>query len=141
MTIQSWKNEFYPVEAQKVAISDALQHSLVKWKGLTAENLSRHEVKSYLGVLKDEVGDEVLCIDSSSCALCVHYLGDDDPHEHQCTGCPLFEVRGVGCDEKTYGRDAPYQCFSSYSAPMPMIALIEEAIVLWRTRVAEPTKR
>jgi len=81
MSLASWKKEFYKTPAYEVSKRFALKHSLRKWQGLLAKNRRKHRV-GFNGI---EVYDEndYLTIDSSSCALCNHYM------ENECNGCPL----------------------------------------------------
>lgn len=39
MSLETWKEEFYPIPADEVPESQALAHSLRKWEGLRKENL------------------------------------------------------------------------------------------------------
>jgi len=46
MTIKTWKEEFYKVKPSKrMSKVEAIQHSLLKWQGLTKSNLKKHGVK------------------------------------------------------------------------------------------------
>ncbi len=96
MSLESWKQEYYPVPADEVSKEDAVKHSLQKWIGLRAENRIRHGVQLYDGELTGTDTDE-LSIDSSSCALCHHYLREVD--DTSCTDCPLAAALGQSCDE------------------------------------------
>lgn len=96
MSLQSWKEEFYPSNAadefqfdptpQKELVIKAIEHSLKKWIGLSPENLKKHDayrrgVDQYetSEIISD--GSEKLCtsyrqrmwIGSSSCSLCQVY--------------------------------------------------------------------
>lgn len=87
MSIKSWCEEFYQVKAthEEACETDvkAIEHSLVKWRGLLPENLKKHHVR--LGVFGNSIehddsadiraGSEVF-LDSSSCALCVKRAWD-----------------------------------------------------------------
>lgn len=109
MSLETWKKEFYPVEADKATGSDlkALQHALKKWKGLTKKNLQKHNIHrpalSYTLVNdedknKDEWIIETFDIADESCALCHRHLyGGRD-----CRKCPLatpqaLALNGIGC--------------------------------------------
>jgi len=44
MSLKTWKEEFYPVEAEDAASNpiEATKHSIQKWKGAMAESLEKH---------------------------------------------------------------------------------------------------
>jgi len=118
MTIATWKEEFYPLDARSIKEEDALSHSIRKWKGLRMENLKRHGLwRAWRKIYDDK---EELAIDGDTCALCVHYIGDDE-----CKECPLFKYLGRKCDED----EGPYSEFATkaYGDPEPMIAALEKA--------------
>lgn len=116
MSIESWKQEFYPVPAEEAATGNvaALKHSIVKWHGLRPENLDKHNVTPvgthYIGTTEN---DSEELAGSGSCALCV--LVSDT-----CAVCVLTEVNST-CGESwhlwVYKRD-----------PEPMIAQLEHAL-------------
>lgn len=122
MSLQTWKDEFYPKPAHQVPESEALQHSLQKWIGLRSENLNKHKLKHSLGIITDS-SKEQLFIDSTSCALCSHYLDKDG--EDECPKCPLTLKRGFACDD---GDNPPYLSLTCDNDPEPMINLIQLAI-------------
>lgn len=129
MSLDTWKSEFYPIEASKVPVEEAVQHSLRKWRGLTKENLEKH------GVIKDEDSTKIMygkggmSIDAHSCALCEHYL-DSYQMDNACEGCPLVTVRGVPCDDDSESSVSPYHEFTGKGNPLPMIAALEKAAAL-----------
>lgn len=94
MSIESWKQEFYPVEADsEMSEQEAILHSIKKWEGLTEENLNKHAVcVNYFKDLHDEFGG-AFDIDSSTCALCAKFLSND------CQDCPLYKKQGFICGE------------------------------------------
>ena len=135
MSFESWKEEFYPMPAEEVRPERALEHSLQKWKGLRPENLKKH------GVVYDKIrqavldpdhpeadhpeGEDRLCIDGDSCALCVHNHDTDDT---LCESCPFYKARGnVACDSARKDEDidqyefVPYFAMTKRSNPEPMI--------------------
>ena len=68
MSIESWKAEFYPVEAAEVSAEDALAHSLKKWQGLQEESLLKHSlVKCRDGI---SIRDQLNGKDTSYCFRC-----------------------------------------------------------------------
>lgn len=133
MSLDSWKKEFYPVEANKVSEENALAHSLQKWDGLRPKNLDRHSVTVYRAVLQDEDGYR-LTIADGSCALCHQYMYEDmDPFSGGvCMACPLYKIRGIPCDVSAGGSEfyetSPYDVFRTKNDPEPMINLIKKAM-------------
>ena len=139
MSLKTWKAEFYPVSARFLVraggtMSELVEHSLRKWVGLRLENIDRHGVKVYYGVLRDS--DGTLDIDSSSCALCAAYF--DIPGVDRCQKCPLSEARGgIPCDRMTATEEAvcgssPWFAFTHAGDPEPMI--------FWLRRTQESLK-
>lgn len=122
-----WIEEFYPVEAEQAAGSDAeaLQHSLKKWQGLRPENLGKHGVIRGPFTTLHAAGSEdpLIYVDGSSCALCKRY-------EAGCKPCPLYAANGG----RTCAESGPLENVSAwgayvrYGSPERMIALIERAI-------------
>lgn len=106
MDKKQWKARYYPVSAEKVPKSKALEHSIQKWIGLLM----------YGNVAK-------LHIDSSTCALCRHYI------RNQCTGCPLYESRGrVRCDWRTASEvGSPYTEWDGRGDAGPMVLALLKA--------------
>lgn len=120
--IETWKAEFYPQEASKVPIENAVAHSLQKWRGLTEENLTKHNLKhnSTSGFhIRRRGGAEpkVFTVDSGSCALCVYYYSD----KTNCRACPLVKHLGARCDES----GQPFNTYIKNGDPSPMIAALE----------------
>lgn len=124
MSLETWKAEFYPVEAQDVPVEDAVRHSLQKWIGLRAENLSRHECwldDNGCDIAVVDSSRDYLYIDSRTCALCEHHRRGG-----ACLNCPLVKVRGRPCDDDE-GFSSPYGQIYKRN-PEPMIALLELAL-------------
>ena len=113
MSVESWIEEYYPVLAANVPKESALAHSYLKWCGLLPENLCKHGVT----VVDYKVGD--VSIDSSSCALCKHYLYS------ACSGCPLASIDAAG---NFNGCDAEYEIWCWEQDPRPMINKLSAAI-------------
>ncbi len=120
MSLETWKAEFYPVEAaSEEALADPIRHSLVKWTGLLQENLNKHAVFVSEHMLK-EGGGGWLPISSATCALCVTY------EEICCNGCPL-DMANKTC---VTGVNNPWSIWVEDGDPKPMIeALKYEALV------------
>lgn len=138
MSLQTWKDEFYPVRAREVDAKDAVEHSLTKWRGLRQENLERHQV-CISGLAVAEVGGSThFTLSASTCALCEHYYNpnkediegdEDDDKGLACETCPLAKARGgYACDrdmpDSATGDAAPYFRLPD---PEPMIRWLEKA--------------
>lgn len=92
MSIESWKAEFYQTDAKSTSsIFEALDHSIVKWKGMLPRNASRHGITHECGsgYICDETG-HAIPMDNHSCALCM-YMND------RCADCPLRLVGNGPC--------------------------------------------
>lgn len=136
MSLQTWKAEFYPTYAKAVSGDDAIAHSLRKWRGLTPENVAKHELhySSVNAVLVEHEGLGRFDIGGDTCALCYWHHADDpdedeDGEEVWCAKCPLAIVRGgKACDQE---RDdeafSPWHEFTRKGDPKPMIFWLEKA--------------
>lgn len=123
MSIETWKAEFYPVEADKVPEELAVEHSLRKWRGMTAENLAKHCVDVDTGFVYEPGRFKgAFEIDSESCALCQVHLREKS--DKLCGRCPLLQHLGKRCDEDDDGR-SPFRVFMYNDDPLPMIAALE----------------
>ena len=129
MSLETWKQEFYPIPAGEVPVDQAAEHSLRKWIGLRPENLTRHGVSSYGRSLIDDERQDLLAIDGESCALCVHHLDNFAG----CPRCPLCLHLGGPCDLK----GQPYHVFLHTGDPKPMIAALQ-AVVDEQNKEATP---
>jgi hypothetical protein len=118
MTLQTWKDEYYDIEASE-AIDNPLtaaQHSLKKWRGLTLENLQKHGLEKEGGSRSIWNGwGGRLNIDGYTCALCI--LVDDN-----CRKCGLWEL-GYGCKA-----DQEYGIWYYRDDPLPMIKALGELV-------------
>lgn len=117
MSLQSWKDEFYHVEADSKLIVDDLSattHSLQKWRGLRYENLRKHGLFSGFDFIYDPDTSECLYIDGGTCALCRFYC--------YCGSCVLKHHLGSRCDEDN---TMPYVIWLDIDDPEPMIAALE----------------
>lgn len=117
MSMKTWKEKFYPVEAEVAAkdgVLAAVDHSIKKWEGLTQENLKAHGVRQQLHVITT-LGNPMANIKSPNnfsvngrtCALCVLFATQG---KWECDGCPLYEVRGAKCFKDGVDR-SPYRAF------------------------------
>jgi hypothetical protein len=130
MSLDTWKKEFYPVDAYDVKEKDAIAHSLQKWIGLRAKNLLKHE----LWRDKREIcyGDPICVSDSldicsETCALCVQYYNELDGYS--CNKCPLVKVLGRPCDQPK-GVYSHFTMFMRAGDPEPMIRALRCALKL-----------
>ena len=138
MSLDSWKKEYYPVPAEEVDLSNAIEHPLRKWRGLRPDALEEHNVTVINGLLFDAEDfaesrrnlRPYLAIDAESCALCIHYYDEEAEvlrvtgilSPDVCINCPLFSVLGKRCDD---GADSPYMLFLNTHNPGPMIRALE----------------
>ena len=136
MSLETWKKEFYPVEADSLeaqaSTRTAIEHSLRKWRGLRPEALLKHEVRLE-GPYNKEVVDD--CADAEngprfllgnqSCALCL-YITD-----YTCEACPIFNVSGAACDPAENSDEVTaWEVYVHDADPEPMIAQLEKALAL-----------
>jgi len=125
MSLQSWKKEFYPVSASRVADKDALAHSLRKWQGLTRAALRKHKISRFGYTIGEEELNEYFPIDSSTCALCEAFY-EELPGEASCGSCPL-----VGLSEQEEGDSGctkEYLAWFANHRLAPMLALLRKAM-------------
>lgn len=99
MSFESWKEEFYPVDAETVPKERALEHSIQKWKGYLRENLLKHDL-TLEQMIEHDLTVNPLFASTRSCALCWHHY-DTGRYSNICSGCPLFKS-GNGCLEDIY---------------------------------------
>lgn len=124
MSIKTWKDEFYPIEASEVEDDDVklLEHSIRKWEGLRQENLDKHGVvqKCAHSIIKDRDGD-YFSIDTTTCTLCCHYYDD----KTDCKNCPLTQYLEKPCD---CDNDSPYCIWCDTGDPEPMLEALKETL-------------
>lgn len=98
MSLLSWKAEFYEQPASEFRDRTdraCCVHSLTKWRGLLPENLKKHEVVVFKGVLSEEPSKlPNLGIDGYSCALCVKRYST----HKGCIACPIYKAAGFSCE-------------------------------------------
>lgn len=133
MSIETWKEEFYPVTAEAVnaggsaSVGELIEHSLRKWRGATYTNLERHGLGRGASELDCDViyefGGKTFSFDSHSCALCERFI------DAGCSGCPLVDENGRNCNE--YGRGY-FNFAENGRGPDLMIHELEEALEEWR---------
>lgn len=142
MSLQTWKDEFYPIEATETLKENAVQHCLTKWQGLTPENLAKHQVilNKCAWVVDQGAADGVMNnyvnINGSTCALCHHYLRagkGENPDYEMCETCPLCIARdGVACDKERDDEEedqaAPWYEFRETFNPQSMIFWLKKTL-------------
>ena len=128
MSLQTWKQEFFPIEPSKrMTKKQAINHSILKWTGLTKGNLKKHGVVQNGNEIR--YGWDWMDITSGSCALCVKYLdGEWVDQLGACKRCPLAQHLGHPCEG--VGSNRPYSKWLDTGNANPMIkalkALLEE---------------
>lgn len=117
MSAETWRAEFYPIEARECPKEKAVEHSLQKWKGLRKESLEEHELEK-----------SPIKVTGGTCSLCQHYdssegvTNEDFAIGRTCPQCPL-QIIDKNCDEK----DSPWDKRLE-DGPEPMIAALEKAL-------------
>lgn len=118
MSADSWRSEFYPVDAETVAkhgdAVKAVEHSLQKWRGALPKNLKKHGLSC-----------APLAFIADTCSLCKMYISG-----RCCRACPLYVSRGeVACtDERSDELINPYDSYVLGHNPKPMIEALELAL-------------
>ena len=136
MSLKTWKEEFYPIEADKCKKKDAIKHSLQKWIGLRQSNLRKHKIfydftESTMCNLSNEIDHEYFYpVNHQSCSLCQIYLNNRSyTNSDDCVKCPLAITRnGLPCTFGFNNHKSPYNKFRTKGDPEPMISLIRKAI-------------
>lgn len=124
MSLQTWKEEFYPIEASEVTDKiEAIKHSLRKWTGLLEKNLKKHDVK--LLYEEYEIRLEDFIINFETCALC--QLFDVQTVYYECPNCPFVYYLNHRCCGYI---GSPWHEFIYYKDPKPMIAALEKMLKL-----------
>ena len=138
MSLESWKNKYYPRAAGQAILDGVIastEHSLNKWTGLRPANLVEHglvvvePVKGKTGITD---GTETLMLDDSTCALCqLAYKmveGDEQYVELYCEACPLYASLGMqSCFDNDW---SPLTAWRKNHDPEPMIAAISRTVMI-----------
>lgn len=128
MSLQSWKDEFYPKEPTKrMTKVAALKHSIQKWTGLLPKNLEKHGLEK-VGRWISEKENAALdfFIDSNTCALCVRFLNENpNGDEHECKKCPLFKSYITHPCE---GEGSKYAAWIRRENPRPMLRALKATL-------------
>jgi hypothetical protein len=125
MSLQTWKAEFYPTEAKDVSVEAALDHSILKWRGLQEDALKRHGATPYNYGFEGEVRFDcggTFKTNVDSCALCIYHARNQA--DKACASCPLAKAReGVPCDECHDAEDhGPWTQWCDGDDAKPMLA-------------------
>lgn len=128
MSIVTWRKEFCPTPAKKMVeagLEQAIEHSLVKWKGLRETNLAKHGLRrskfSSWAVIDDNTGISHTVASARQCALCAKFLAA------KCAGCPLNKY-GATRSTQSEGCNVVYSQWTYKSDPEPMIMALETAL-------------
>lgn len=125
MSLETWKAEFYPIDAHEVALKDAIQHSLTKWIGLRPENLSKHNLK--IGDFEIVDAHTIFAIDANTCSLCAW-------NPLTCATCPIAEYKSTKSFSKEHTScGIEYNAFGHEHDPEPMIDLLQQTINFQQT--------
>lgn len=129
MSIQSWYEEYYPINATAVAGErEAIEHSLQKWRGFLPENLSKHKVFVNVNKMVDEEGQRAQNLDEGdSCALCKLFL-DFTNESRRCCDCPIVKSGQASC----YNKGSAFM-HSSIRDPRLMIYVLEQTLVRYNS--------
>ena len=120
MSFESWKKEFYPVDAREEFYDEkptrektrsAILHSIRKWEGLTETNLNLHEATRDSFLIWFENDSISFEVGPRTCALCC--LFDSD-----CNRCRLYCTFGH-CE-----KISPYQEFQDSGNVEPMLNIL-----------------
>lgn len=134
MSLESWKKEFYPMEADVCPRDNEtmLLHSLLKWVGARHENLREHDM-DFVGRGMIMGSFEDFAFNAITCALCLEYLVELDQEEGEpdiaCVGCPLRDLQGTPCCYVTDQVD-PYAVFLEKGDPEPMIEALKQCLAI-----------
>lgn len=133
MTLDTWKREFYWVDADTVSSrswAECVEHSIRKWEGLRPEALARHGLVKDGKAIFDPTSHIDLWISGTTCALCQKDLSTDG--HRFCETCPLYAALGEArCDElsdEDADDDSPYGIWCDTGDPEPMIAALNKAL-------------
>lgn len=123
MSVATWLNEFYPIPVSAVTKERALDQAILKWDGLTPENLAKHKCFLTSGYVMSMEGIDIkFRINGTTCALCYHYIKKDKG----CTECPIPQRHKEASITEERCR-TEYQIFWFIQDPNPMRQLLARA--------------
>lgn len=144
MSLESWIEEFYPIEPLYIESDDdivLLQHALKKWEGALPENCEKHDVEYFDHEIVDhnaldidEYAEDTLMFGTTTCSLCQQYPFRKSA-QGECTSlsivdstnkqCPIVRFLGRPCDRT----ENLYNIYSeSRHDPKPMIKLLKDTV-------------
>ncbi len=160
MSFQTWFQEFYPISAEDfvnnnptVSDQELVNHSLLKWSGLTRENIHKHKLNFYNDFTL-ESNDIKFEIGFFSCSLCQMYNRDEDGNTCSKDGkfCPLYRFLSHRCYDNSYD-DSEFlspnildELFRDYDCsinrmcehtPKPMIDVLQKTLTMLETEIGE----
>lgn len=124
MSVSSWRGEFYPLSAFQATGCNPIEHSVLKWRGLSKENLVKHGLVADMEMvcitepvssMKRKIGD-CFMISDYTCALCA--LTDN------CSQCALSIFACAECNQ----HDSPWLMFLKTGDPQPMVEALESIV-------------
>lgn len=129
MSLETWKEEYYPVSAKDADPKTALELSELKWLGLRPEALKKHELDKSGNCVKELLNNHKsfpknLPIDESSCHLCSLYAN----RGQGCVACPITfykQKRGFLSPDCEVSCGPEYLVWCYAGDPEPMIELLQ----------------
>jgi len=126
MSLNTWKDEFlgeeYPSDPLK-----ALDHSIKKWKGLSKENLDRHDLVQRGSEIRERANSNINeHIGASNCALCIHFMFEGIS---ECVNCPIYKITDKDCH-------VGYEQFVYRLNHQPMLNLLLDVRAKWAAKMA-----
>lgn len=131
MGTESWKKEFYAGEIEDIAeMSEiaAVEHCLVKWKGLKEKNLDKHKLTTRPSECEivDRKTGVIISVNSETCALCWR-------HHNVCSNCSLAATLGhMPCynhwAESAEDSYTPFTHWTFFNDPKPMIKALKTTL-------------
>jgi len=98
MSLETWKQQFYPTDAEFVPVERMARAAYRKWRGCTPYALAKHDVTFW------DIASEMLLSDRS-CTFCLNYY--DWPRDGVfCPDCPLTQL-GANCLGRNDTSDDP----------------------------------
>lgn len=122
MSLKTWKKEFYKKKPNKrMSKLEAVEHSLLKWRGAQRRFTKKHDVVFSEEGVSDPHGIEDLVFDAYSCALCIKYIESE-----YCSRCPLVLSGFKNCDQP----GSSYMKFEATGDPKQMIRELRTVLKL-----------